>query len=98
MLGDGNCEHCSRVFEEISMTLTGVSSAGFGPSRRPGLLARLWMRFCVWQAQRLTLRLLHSLDSATLRDLGITPHEIESLVYGDTEDRPRRYDANWWRT
>lgn len=78
------------------MAFGDVSTAGCGAAWRPGLLARLWTRFCAWQAQRLTLRLLHSLDSATLRDLGITPYEIESLVY-DTEARPRRYDPNWWR-
>jgi len=32
-----------------------------------------------------------------LRDLGITPYEIESLVYGEGQDRARRYDAGWWR-
>jgi uncharacterized protein YjiS (DUF1127 family) len=80
------------------MALIDVSGAGCVPSRRSGLLTRLWSRFCAWQAQRLTLRLLHSLDDATLRDLGISPIEIESLVYGSDEDRARRYDANWWRS
>ncbi|HLN09536.1 MAG TPA: DUF1127 domain-containing protein [Xanthobacteraceae bacterium] len=79
------------------MALTDVSAECYARSWRPGLFRRLWMRLCAWQAQRLTLRLLHSLDSATLRDLGITPHEIESLVYSVTEDRLRHYDANWWR-
>jgi len=77
------------------MALTDVSSAGCAPSWRLGLLRRLWARFCAWQAQRLTIRLLHSLDGATLRDLGITPYEIESLVYGDTRERQRSYDASW---
>lgn len=79
------------------MALTDISAARYAPSWRSGLLHRLWDRFCAWQAQRLTVRLLHSLDHATLRDLGITPYEIESLVYDDTGERPRRYDANWWR-
>jgi uncharacterized protein YjiS (DUF1127 family) len=77
------------------MAMIDLSAAGCTPSGRSGLLTRLLNRYCAWQAQRLTLRLLHSLDSATLRDLGITPYEIESLVY-DTEVRPRRYDGNWW--
>jgi uncharacterized protein YjiS (DUF1127 family) len=53
-------------------------------------------RFLAWRARRMTLRLLASLDSATLRDLGLT--DIESEVYGDPRDRIRGYDRNWWRT
>ena len=52
-------------------------------------------RFLTWRARRMTLRLLSSLDAATLRDLGLT--DIESEVYGDARDRMRGYDANWWR-
>ena len=78
-------------------------SAGLSrPARRAapriGLVERLWTRFRAWRAQRETLRLLYSVDSATLRELGISPREIESLVYGDSSDRLRGYDANWWRT
>ena len=79
------------------MALTDVSSACHAASWRPGLLHRLWTRLCAWQAQRLTIRLLHSLDSATLRDLGVSPYEIESLVYGDSRQRARTYDSSWWR-
>jgi uncharacterized protein YjiS (DUF1127 family) len=52
-------------------------------------------RFLAWRARRMTLRLLSSLDSATLRDLGLT--DIESEVYGDPRDRIRGYDRNWWK-
>ena len=52
-------------------------------------------RFLAWRARRMTLRLLSSLDAATLRDLGLT--DIESEVYGDPRDRMRGYDRNWWR-
>ena len=52
-------------------------------------------RFLAWRARRATLRLLSSLDAATLRDLGLT--DIESEVYGDPRDRMRGYDRNWWR-
>jgi uncharacterized protein YjiS (DUF1127 family) len=52
-------------------------------------------RFLAWRARRLTMRLLASLDSATLRDLGLT--DIESEVYGDPRDRMRGYDRNWWQ-
>jgi uncharacterized protein YjiS (DUF1127 family) len=52
-------------------------------------------RFLAWRARRMTLRLLSSLDAATLRDLGLT--DIESEVYGDPRDRMRAYDRNWWK-
>jgi len=52
-------------------------------------------RFLAWRARRVTLRLLSSLDAATLRDLGIG--DIESAVYGDPVDRMRGYDRHWWR-
>jgi uncharacterized protein YjiS (DUF1127 family) len=69
----------------------------FRPRRRPGLFARLWDRYRAWRAQRETVRLLHSLDGGTLRDLGISPREIESLVYGEGHDRIRQYQPDWWR-
>lgn len=60
-----------------------------------GALKRLATRFLSWRAQRETIRLLRSVDAATLRDLGIT--DIESQVYGDPADRRRGYDREWWR-
>jgi uncharacterized protein YjiS (DUF1127 family) len=65
-------------------------------SRRFPALHRLWTRFCTWYARRATERALNSLDRDTLKDLGIAPSEIASLVYG-AGDRTRRYDENWWR-
>ena len=58
-------------------------------------ICALATRFLAWRAQQATLRLLRSLDAATLRDLGLT--DIESEIYGDPRDRIRGYDANWWR-
>ena len=60
-----------------------------------GTFQPLATRFLAWRAQRETLRLLNKVDSATLRDLGIS--DIESAVYGDPADRMRGYDRNWWR-
>ena len=48
-----------------------------------GALRRLAERFLSWRARRETVRLLNSVDAATLRDLGIS--DIESVVYGDPE-------------
>ena len=66
-------------------------------SRRRGIVVRVWDRFQAWRARRETLRALYALDNGTLRDLGITPREIDSLVYGDSSDRMRGYDPDWWR-
>ena len=64
-------------------------------SRPLGTLWRLASRFRAWRAQRETVRLLNSVDAATLRDLGIT--DIESVVYGAPEGHKRNYDPDWWR-
>ena len=58
-------------------------------------LKRLTARFLAWRAQRETVRILSSVDTATLRDLGIT--DVESVVYGAPEGHKRHYDADWWR-
>lgn len=56
---------------------------------------KLAARFLAWRAQRETMRLLSSVDAATLRDLGIA--DVESAVYGDPRDRMRGYDPDWWK-
>ena len=66
------------------------------PARPYGSLKQLVARFLAWRAQRETLRILNSVDRATLRDLGIT--DIESAVYGAPQDRVRGYDPRWWQT
>jgi uncharacterized protein YjiS (DUF1127 family) len=66
------------------------------PTKRElGAIGTLAARFLAWRARRETVRMLNSVDPATLRDLGIT--DIESQVYGDPKDRMRGYDADWWR-
>ena len=60
-----------------------------------GALQRMAGRFLAWRAQRETVRLLNSVDAATLRDLGIS--DVESVVYGDPEGHKRHYDPDWWR-
>jgi len=59
-------------------------------------LRSLATRFLVWRARRETVRILSSVDGATLRDLGIA--DIESEVYGDPKDRMRGYDPCWWKS
>ena len=65
------------------------------PARPLGALKRLVTRFLAWRARRETLRILNSVDRATLRDLGIA--DIESVVYGAPEGHKRNYDPDWWR-
>jgi len=62
-----------------------------GPLRKA--IREVVTSFLAWRARQQTLRLLHSLDAATLRDLGIT--DIESTVYGDPRDSVRSYHADW---
>lgn len=64
-------------------------------SRPFGAFKRMATRFLAWRAQRETVRLLQSVDAATLRDLGIS--DIESVVYGAPEGHKRHYDPDWWR-
>ena len=78
---------------QLALALAGWPEAAVKPR---SALQELVSRFLAWRAQRETLRLLQRVDTATLRDLGIT--DIESAVYGDPRDRIRGYDANWWRT
>jgi uncharacterized protein YjiS (DUF1127 family) len=66
-----------------------------GKQPKTGTLKHLAGRFLAWRAQRETVRMLNSVDPATLRDLGIT--DIESQVYGDPKDRMRGYDRDWWK-
>jgi len=65
-------------------------------SRFRKAFCELATRYLAWRAQRETLRLLSSLDAATLRYIGIT--DIESAVYSNPQDRVRGYDPDWWRT
>ena len=71
--------------------------AGWPETRRRSLLSQLWVGFRSRLAQRQTVRILNRLDGATLKDLGINPRDVESVVYGDSEDRLRGYDKDWWR-
>jgi len=61
-----------------------------------GTLRALAARFLAWRAQRETIRLLNSVDSATLRRTSALSI-IESQVFGDPKDRMRGYDPDWWK-
>jgi uncharacterized protein YjiS (DUF1127 family) len=72
----------TAVADRASPTLTGWLA---------GTSGRMWRAYLDRRAQRATVRILHSLDARTLRDIGVSRTEIESLVYGRC-DRVRGYD------
>ena len=68
-------------------------------ARVAAIARRTWRTYWERRARRATVLILCSLDERTLRDIGISPSEIESCVYGKGGDRPRRYHESWpWRT
>lgn len=64
-------------------------------SHLAGLIARAWVTWHHKRAQRKTVRILHGLDCRTLKDIGVAPSEIESIVYGDPRERTRPYRGDW---
>ena len=55
--------------------------------RISGFLKREWSAFWTRSTQRATVRILRELDDVTLRDIGLSRSEIESVVYGAPGDR-----------
>jgi uncharacterized protein YjiS (DUF1127 family) len=74
----------------------GRRPSGFA-ARAGRLIRRGWQAYWDRRARRATVLLLQSLDERTLRDIGIGPGEIESLVCCRGDDRLRPYDAAWPR-
>jgi uncharacterized protein YjiS (DUF1127 family) len=58
-----------------------------------GFLRRGLSAFWARNTQRATVRILRDLDDATLRDIGLSRSEIESVVYGAPGDRRVRYTS-----
>jgi uncharacterized protein YjiS (DUF1127 family) len=70
--------------------------ADASPSRRQGasdFLRREWAAFWTRHGQRATVRILRNLDDATLRDIGLSRSEIDSVVYGTPGDRRVSYNG-----
>ncbi len=64
-------------------------------SQLAGLGVRAWITWRHKRAQRKTVRILSGLDCRTLKDIGVVPGEIESIVYGSPRDRARPYRDDW---
>jgi uncharacterized protein YjiS (DUF1127 family) len=65
--------------------------------RISAMLRKAIQIFTLWQARRATREMLRALDVRTLKDIGIDPNEIESMIYSERNDRRRGYDPNWRR-
>jgi uncharacterized protein YjiS (DUF1127 family) len=51
------------------------------------------MAYLTRRARRATVRILCNLDDATLRDIGLSRSEVESVVYGTPVDRRVNYNG-----
>ena len=68
-------------------------------ARIAGVLKGIWHAYRKWRARKATIEILQGLDRRTLRDIGVDPSEIESIVYDRRGEGRRWYDANWrWRS
>jgi uncharacterized protein YjiS (DUF1127 family) len=56
---------------------------------------RAWQAYWDWRARQATIEILRALDSRTLRDIGLSRSEIESVVRDKHGERRRCYDAGW---
>lgn len=69
------------------------------PRSLPLHLLELSVRgWAIWRhkrAQRKTVQILQGLDCRTLKDIGVSPSEIESVVYGNPCDRTQYYRSDW---
>jgi uncharacterized protein YjiS (DUF1127 family) len=54
---------------------------------------REWTTYQVRRAKRATARILFELDDATLRDIGLSRSEVDSVVYGMPRDRQVNYNG-----
>ena len=52
-------------------------------------IERVWVAYWSGRARRAAVLVLHSLDGRTLKDIGIDRSEIESVIYGQPDDRRR---------
>ena len=80
-----------------SAEFTNVRNSSRPAARIAGILKAAWHAYRDWRARKATLEILRHLDGRTLRDIGVYPSEIESLINSKCGERKRWYDANWHR-
>jgi uncharacterized protein YjiS (DUF1127 family) len=80
----------------IQLSSRGRQRRSAGLVARVGAFAsRVWWSYWEWRAKKATVQMLRALDGRTLKDIGLTPGEIESTVYGKRGDRLRQYQHGW---
>lgn len=81
----------------VQLTATTGQAEPSLASRIAAFAWRAWQAYWDRRACEATVHILRSLDARTLRDIGLTPGEIESTVYGERDGRGRAYEAGWRR-
>jgi len=61
------------------------TAPSFLSSRLSDAVRSAWAGYWTRRAERATVLILRSLDSRTLKDIGLHRSEIESVVYGQSE-------------
>ena len=59
------------------------------------MVRKAWQAYWDWRARRATAEILRTLDSRTLRDIGLTHSEIDSVVRERFGERRPSYDEHW---
>jgi uncharacterized protein YjiS (DUF1127 family) len=86
------------TYTRLASDAEAFQDASAPATRGAGFARRWWRAYWTRRARKATILMLRSLDRRTLSDIGISPSEIESVVYGGC-DRRRRYDSAWpWRS
>ena len=60
-----------------------------------GIARRAWQAYWDWRARQATIEILRALDTRTLRDIGLSRSEIDSVVRDKHGERRRCYEAGW---
>jgi uncharacterized protein YjiS (DUF1127 family) len=81
----------------VTQPTTAHRAVAFAPatSRVVRFARRVWRSYWDRRARHVTAQILRSLDARTLHDIGLSPGEIDSVVYGRPGDRTRKYHAGW---
>jgi uncharacterized protein YjiS (DUF1127 family) len=84
---------CTQLTTTIHHPIPSAQAA----TRVSGIIRRWWRAYWDWRARQATVIILQALDERTLRDIGVSPCEIASFVYGKRGERRRGYDETWRR-
>ncbi len=79
----------------VTQPTTADRADSFAPTTSGMVRFARWAWRSYWdrRARKVTAQILRTLDERTLRDIGIGPGEIDSVVYGRPGDRRHQYGA-----